>query len=241
LKDRAAIVTGAASGIGRASAELFASEGARVLAVDRPGAEMTFEHPGIVAFEQDVSADAAPDAIVGAALAAFGKLDILFNNAGVGANALAANMTDEQWDWVQSINIRAVFRLSRAAIPHIVASPAGRIISTASVMAQGTDYGLAAYCAAKAGVLGLTRTLALELGKHGVTANAVLPGAIRTGMTQASFANPGNAEVWAKKSVLRRLGEPIDVARVALFLASDDAGFVTGQAIAADGGMTLRI
>ena len=95
--------------------------------------------------------------------------------------------------------------------------------------------------AARDSVIGLTRTLALELGKHGVTANAVLPGAIRTGMTQASFANLGNAEVWAKKSVLRRLGEPIDVARVALFLASDDGGFVTGQAIAADGGMTLRI
>jgi len=241
LKDRAAIVTGAASGIGRASAELFASEGARVLAVDRPGSGMSFEHAAIVAFEQDVAADAAPEAIIGAAIDAFGKLDILFNNAGVAANALAANMTDAQWDWVQSINIRAVFRLSRAAIPHLVASPAGRVVSTASVMAQGTDYGLAAYCAAKAGVLGLTRTLALELGKHGVTANAVLPGAIRTGMTQASFDNPGNAEVWAKKSVLRRLGEPIDVARVALFLASDDGGFVTGQAIAADGGMTLRI
>ena len=241
LKDRAAIVTGAASGIGRASAELFASEGARVLAVDRPGSMMEFEHPAIIPFEQDVAAAGAPDAIIGAAIGAFGKLDILFNNAGVGANALAANMTDEQWDWVMSINIRAVFRLSRAAIPHLVASPAGRVVSTASVMAQGTDYGLAAYCAAKAGVLGLTRTLALELGKHGVTANAIMPGAIRTGMTQASFANPGNAEVWAKKSVLRRLGEPIDVARVALFLASDDGGFVTGQAIAADGGMTLRI
>ena len=241
LKDRVAIVTGAASGIGRASAELFAGEGAKVLAVDRPGSILTFEHEAIAPFEQDVSADGAPEAIIGAAIGGFGKLDVLFNNAGVGANALAANMTDEQWDWVQSINIRAVFRLSRAAIPHLVASPAGRIVSTASVMAQGTDYGLAAYCAAKAGVLGLTRTLALELGKHGVTANAVLPGAIRTGMTQASFANPGNAEVWAKKSVLRRLGEPIDVARVALFLASDDGGFVTGQAIAADGGMTLRI
>jgi 3-oxoacyl-[acyl-carrier protein] reductase len=241
LQDRAAIVTGAASGIGRASAELFASEGARVLAVDRPGSDLTFEHPGIIGLGQDVAADDAPDAIVGAAIKAFGKLDILFNNAGVGANALAASMTDEQWDWVMSINIRAVFRLSRAAIPHLVASPAGRIVSTASVMAQGTDYGLAAYCAAKAGVLGLTRTLALELGKHGVTANAVMPGAIRTGMTQASFANPAAAEVWAKKSVLRRLGEPIDVARVALFLASDDGGFVTGQAIAADGGMTLRI
>jgi len=150
-------------------------------------------------------------------------------------------MTDAQWDHTQDVNLRAAFRLSREAIPHLIKSSAGRIICTASVMANGTDYGLAAYCASKAGVVGLTRTLALELGKWGVTANVVLPGAIRTGMTQQSFDNPDVAAVWAKKSVLRRLGEPIDVARVALFLASDDGGFVTGQAIAADGGMTLRI
>jgi NAD(P)-dependent dehydrogenase (short-subunit alcohol dehydrogenase family) len=241
LAERVAIVTGAASGIGRASAQLFAAEGAKVLAVDRPGSDLEFAGEGVESFEADVAEAASPEAIVEAALERFGKLDILFNNAGIGANALAAETTDEAWDRVQAVNLRAVFRLSRAAIPHLIASPAGRIVNTASVMAQGTDYGLAAYCASKAGVLGLTRTLALELGKHGITANAILPGAIRTGMTAASFARPEVAEVWAKKSVLRRLGEPIDVARVALFLASDDGGFVTGQAIAADGGMTLRI
>ncbi|MDR3512355.1 MAG: SDR family NAD(P)-dependent oxidoreductase [Caulobacteraceae bacterium] len=166
---------------------------------------------------------------------------MLYNNAGVAASVLAADMTDEQWDRVVDIDLKAVFRLSRQAIPHLIRSPAGRIISTASVMALGTDYGLAAYCAAKAGVLGLTRSLALELGKHAVTVNAVLPGAILTGMTRVSFETPSNAEAWARKSVLRRLGQPIDVARVALFLACDDAGFVTGQAIAADGGLMLRI
>jgi NAD(P)-dependent dehydrogenase (short-subunit alcohol dehydrogenase family) len=171
----------------------------------------------------------------------FGRLDVLFNNAGIGANALAAHMTDETWDAVQAVNLRAVFRLCRTAIPHLIQSPAGRIINTASVMAEGTDYGLAAYCASKAGVVGLTRTLALELGRHGVTANAIMPGAIHTGMTAASFARAEVADIWAKKSVLRRLGQPIDIARVALFLASDDAGFVTGQAIAADGGLMLRI
>lgn len=240
LDGRAAIVTGAASGIGRASAELFAREGARVLAVDRSGASLDFDAQAIEALAVDISDDEAPGLIVGKALAAFGGLDILFNNAGIGASVLAAEMTDEAWDRVQAVDLRAVFRLSREAIPALIASPAGRIISTASVMAEHTDYGLAAYCAAKAGVVGLTRTLALELGKHGVTANAILPGAIRTGMTAQSFADPKIADVWARKSVLRRLGEPIDVARLALFLASDDAGFVTGQAIAADGGLTLR-
>lgn len=241
LAGKAAIVTGAASGIGRASAELFAAEGARVLAVDRPGANLAFDNPAIRTLGVDLADKDAPARIIGAAIEAFGKLDILFNNAGVAGNALAANMTDDEWDRINDVNIKAVFRTCREAIPHLVKSPAGRIVSTASVMANGTDYGLAAYCASKAGVLGLTRTLALELGKHGITANAVLPGAIRTGMTARSFDDAAIAEVWAKKSVLRRLGEPIDVARVALFLASEDGGFVTGQAIAADGGMTLRI
>jgi 3-oxoacyl-[acyl-carrier protein] reductase len=241
LSGRAAVVTGAASGIGRASAELFAAEGARVLAVDRPGANLAFADASITPLEADLAAEDAPGAIVAAATAAFGGLDIVFSNAGIGANALVAQMTDEAWDRVQAVNLRAGFRLAREAIPHLIASNCGRFIATASVMANGTDYGLGAYCASKAGVVGLVHTLALELGKHGVTANAILPGAIRTGMTAASFANADIAEVWAKKSVLRRLGEPIDVARVALFLASDDAAFVTGQAIAADGGMTLRI
>jgi 3-oxoacyl-[acyl-carrier protein] reductase len=212
-----------------------------VLAVDRPASNLVFDNPAIHVLKCDVAGDGAPGAIMTTTLRAFGGLDILFNNAGVGANALAAQTTDEAWDAVQAVNLRAVFRLCREAIPALITSPCGRIVNTASVMAQGTDYGLAAYCASKAGVLGLTRTLALELGKHGVTANAVLPGAIRTGMTQRSFDDPAIAAVWAKKSVLRRLGEPIDVARVALFLASDDGAFVTGQAIAADGGLTLRI
>ena len=241
LAGRRAIVTGAASGIGRASAVLFAGEGARVLAVDRPGGDLVFEGDMITGLALDVTGDGAPDEIVSAAVDRWGGLDILFNNAGVGASALAAQMTDDAWDQVHAVNLRAVFRLTRAAIPHLIRSPAGRIINTASVMAQGTDFGLAAYCASKAGLLGLTRTLALELGRHGVTANALLPGAIMTGMTRESFSQPEVAEIWARKAVLRRLGQPLDVARVALFLASDDAGFVTGQALAADGGLTLRI
>ena len=241
LQGRKAIVTGAASGIGRASAELFAAEGARVLAVDRPGADLSFDDKAIEPLGADLTDAAAPKAIVDRASASFGGIDILFNNAGVGSNALVAQMTDEQWDRTQDVNLKAAFRLTREAIPHLITSTAGRVLCTASVMANGTDYGLAAYCASKAGVVGLTRTLALELGKWGVTANAVLPGAIRTGMTRQSFDNPEVAAAWAKKSVLRRLGEPIDVARVALFLASDDGGFVTGQAIAAVGGMTLRL
>ena len=241
LDGRRAIVTGAASGIGRASAELFAQEGARVLAVDLPGSKLAFDRPGIVGHEADLIREPAPAAIVDHAVTAFGGVDILFNNAGIGLSSPVADMTDEMWDRVQAVNLKAIFRLCRSAIPHLCASGEGRIINTASVMAEGADYGLGAYCASKAGVLGLTRTLALELGRKGVTANAILPGAIVTGMTQRNFEDPKIAEVWEKKAALKRLGQPLDVARVALFLASADAAFVTGQAIAVDGGLTLRI
>jgi 3-oxoacyl-[acyl-carrier protein] reductase len=233
LKDRRAIVTGAASGIGQATAALFAAEGARVLAVDRPGSG--------VALEQDIAAEGAAARIVGTAVERLGGVDILANIAGVSGRHTVEEMPAEHWDRVNGVNLRAMFLLCQAAIPQLKQSKAGRIVNVASVMAQGTDYGLAAYCASKAGVTGLTRTLALELGKFGITANWLEPGAILTGMTRANMEQPHIRAVWEKKSPLKRLGQPEDMARAILFLASDDAGFVTGHGLVADGGLTLRI
>lgn len=245
LKDRTAIVTGAASGIGRATAQLFANEGARVLAVDLPGKGLADTHRAfatIAALEADIAADSAPKHIVDTAIARFGALDIVMNNAGTGANQLAEAVTREAWDRVLAVNLTAPFFICRAAIPHLRASKAGRIINVASVMAEGTDYGLSSYCASKAGVAGFTRTLALELGKFAITANYLLPGAIRTGMTSPLWdARPEVADIWAKKSALRRLGQPEDLARAALFLASDDGAFVTGHGLTVDGGLMLRV
>jgi 3-oxoacyl-[acyl-carrier protein] reductase len=241
LAGRRAIVTGAASGIGRATAELFAAEGAQVLAVDRPDANLVFDHAAIVPLGQDIGEDAAPQTIVDRAFAEFGGLDILYNNAGISHGAPVADTTDEAFDRLVAINLRAGFRLSRAATPHLVASGNGRLIFTASIMARHTDNGLVAYSASKAGVVGMMRTFALELGRHGVTANAILPGAIATGMTAASFQREEITAIWAKKAALKRLGQPIDIARAALFLASDDGGFVTGQALGVDGGLMLRV
>ena len=245
LKDRAAIVTGAASGIGRATAQLFAEEGAQVLAVDLPGSALMTAHEGVsgvTPLALSITEPDAPARIVGEAVARFGRLDILMNNAGVSGRHFVEEMTDEQWDRIFAVNVTAPFKLARAAIPHLKKSPAGRIISVASVMAEGTDLGLGAYCASKAGVAGLTRTLALELGRDGITANYLLPGAIKTGMTSGLWeARPDIADIWAKKSPLRRLGQPIDLARAALFLASDDSAFVTGHGLHVDGGLMLRV
>jgi NAD(P)-dependent dehydrogenase (short-subunit alcohol dehydrogenase family) len=244
IEGRVAIVTGAASGIGDATVSRLVEEGVNVLAVDLPGQGLPDKRSGsngVICLEQDIAADDAPAKIVKTALDNWDRIDIVVNNAGVGGNSLAENMTDENWDRTMNVNVRAQFRLAREAIPHLKESPGGRIINTASVMADGTDYGLAAYCASKAGVAGLTRTLALELGKFGVTCNYVLPGAIQTGMTAASFANEDIAGVWAKKSVLRRLGQPIDLARGIVFLASDEAAFITGHGLNVDGGIMLRV
>jgi NAD(P)-dependent dehydrogenase (short-subunit alcohol dehydrogenase family) len=241
LAGRVAIVTGAASGIGRAAAELFAAEGAQVLAVDRPGTDLTFGQAGIQALGVDISGDTAPREIIDTAIAAFGKLDIVYSNAGVSGSTPVGETSDEEFDRQYGVNLRAGVRIARDATPHLVKSGVGRLIFTASIMARHTDNGLVAYSASKAGVVGMMRTFALELGRHGVTSNAILPGAIATGMTAGSFQREDIAALWAKKAALKRLGQPIDIARAALFLASDDGGFVTGQALGVDGGLMLRV
>ena len=244
LAGRRAIITGAASGIGLATAHLFASEGAQVLAVDLPGERLAaaFEGSGIAIHGQSVTDEDAPELILEAARTHLGGVDIVFNNAGIATNSLVERTSDADWDQTLDVNLRAMFRLTRAAIPDLKASKAGRIINTASVMAEGSGMGLGAYSASKSGVQGFTRALAIELGKCGVTANWLLPGAIRTGMTQGLWdKRPEIGDLWAQKAVLRRLGEPDDIAKVALFLASDDAGFITGQGLCVDGGLSLRV
>ncbi|MCX7230030.1 MAG: SDR family NAD(P)-dependent oxidoreductase [Burkholderiales bacterium] len=247
LRGKVAIVTGAASGIGAATARLFAAEGATVIAVDRPASPILSAHAGverIVPLARDVTEDGAPADIVAAALREGGGLDILFNNAGVSERALVEAQTDAMWDRQFEVNVRAAFRLCREAVPALreraAATGRARIVNTASVMAERTDLGLAGYVASKHAVAGLSKTLALELGKWGITVNYLLPGAIETGMTRAAFEDPAIRAVWAKKAALRRLGTPMDMARAVLLLASDEADFITGHGLVADGGLTLR-
>jgi len=247
LEGQVAIVTGAGSGIGRATALLFAAEGAKVVHCDRsqPGTDGTqalLANQGAesVALAADISLEETAPRLVRLAIERFGKLTTLMNNAGIGSNALTGETTLEEWDRVHNVNVRAQFMLIKAALPEMIKAGGGSIVNVASVMAEVTDYGLAAYCSSKAGVAGLTRTVALEYGKYGIRANYIMPGPIYTGLTQANFDKDSIRAVWEKKTALKRLGQPEDMARVALFLASPDAGYVTGAGIRADGGLMLR-
>lgn len=247
LSGRVAIITGAASGIGRASVELFAAEGARVLAVDLPASDIDAAFaklPGVAPLAQDVTAPAAADLIVDAALSRYGALDILVNNAGVVSLAPVESFPDEVWARAFDVNLNAMFRLCRRAIPALrqraASTGRGRIINTASIMAAYGDAGFAAYAASKHGVAGFTKALAAEVGQWGITANWILPGAIRTGMTRDLFSDPAAREAWARCAALKRIGEPADIARAALLLAGDNADFITGHGLVVDGGVSLR-
>jgi NAD(P)-dependent dehydrogenase (short-subunit alcohol dehydrogenase family) len=240
LNERVAVVTGAGSGIGRATAELFAQEGAQILAVDLPGVQHS-SHASITSLECDLLDDGAPQAVREAVERVHGRADILFANAGVGGYKKLQKLTDDEWDRIMGVNLRAAFRLTRSLEPVIAQSTHARIIYTSSLAAMFTGDGLAAYAASKAGLLGLMRTLAWELGPRGVTVNAILPGAVVTPMTSAALSQEEIAKRWSEKIALRRLAQPIDIARVALFLASADGGYVTGQPIIVDGGQSISM
>jgi 3-oxoacyl-[acyl-carrier protein] reductase len=223
-----AVVTGASSGIGAAAAARLRHEGATVFGAAREGpADLVI----------DVAVAGASEAIVAAAVAAMGGIDILVANAGISSFTPLDGHPDDAWDAMIAINLSSVFRLCRAALPWLKASRQGRIITIGSVMSDHGDAGMAAYAASKHGVLGLTRSLATELGPVGITVNCIQPGAILTGITAPAFAAmPEFETLWRSKAPLGRIGTPDDIAGVIAFLASDDARFVSGHGIVVDGG-----
>jgi NAD(P)-dependent dehydrogenase (short-subunit alcohol dehydrogenase family) len=242
LEGRKAIVTGAADGIGAATAAILVERGASVLAVDIQGQRLADAHgtrPKTFCLEQDVAASHASQRIVQQALERLGGIDILVCNAGIAAAGELSSTADAEWQRVLEINLASVFRLCREAIPQLENSAHARIIATGSILSSYTSRGLGVYTVSKHGVAGLMRSLALELGPKGITANWVQPGTIVTGISRDAFAsNAQLRDYWLAKACLGRLGEPIDVARVIAFLASDDSGYVTGQGIFVDGGVS---
>ncbi len=247
FQDRVAVVTGAGQGIGAATARRLASEGATVFVFERNTAagaatadSITAAGGRALAVECDVSSRPSVDAAVSAAVAESGRVDVLVNNAGITRDNLLFKLSDDDWSTVLNVNLTSVFLMCRAVQQHMVAAKYGRIVNLSSRSALG-NRGQVNYAAAKAGIQGLTATLAIELGQFNITVNAVAPGYIATPMTAATAERVGASAEQHQKEVaertpLRRVGQPEEVASVIAFLASDDASYVSGQTLYINGG-----
>ena len=242
---RVVVVTGAARGIGAGTAKRFAEEGASVAVLDLDEGSAAETAAGLGAERAigvgcDVSDAAAVDAAVTRVVDELGKLDVLVNNAGITRDNLLFKMTEEDWDLVMNVHLKGAFLMTKACQAHMTEQKYGRIVNLSSSSAQG-NRGQANYSAAKAGLQGFTKTLAIELGKFGVTANAVAPGFIQTDMTAATAERIGVPfEDFIKHSAaqipVQRVGQPEDIAATISFLCSEEAGFVSGQVIYVAGG-----
>jgi 3-oxoacyl-[acyl-carrier protein] reductase len=244
LKDKVAVVTGAGRGIGRAIALQLAREGAHLACWD-VDAESAAQTAGMVeamggralSSRVDVTELEGVSAAAEDVLAQFSRIDILINNAGITRDNLLIRMTPQEWDQVLAVNLKGAFHCAKAMVRQMMKQRSGRIVNIASVVGLMGNPGQANYCASKAGIIGFTKAVAKEVASRGITVNAVAPGFIETEMTR-KLSDSGK-EAFLQAIPLGRLGQPEDVAQVVSFLASDDAGYLTGQVINVDGGMLM--
>ena len=243
LLDQVAVITGGANGIGYATAKRFLEEGAKVAICDLPGPalEGAAGELGllgeVLALSVDVTDEQAVNTMIAAVVERFGRLDILINNAGITADAQLLKMSVEQFDRVLSVNLKGVFLCTKAAAPHMIAQGGGRIVNAASVVGLYGNFGQSNYAATKAGLIGMTKTWAKELGRKNICVNAVAPGFILTDMVRKMPEEV--LERMREKTPMKRLGSVEEVANVYLFLASGEASYINGAVISVDGAITL--
>jgi 3-oxoacyl-[acyl-carrier protein] reductase len=238
FQDRVVLISGAAQGIGAATARRFADEGARLVLIDlKEDALRELALPGALLLAGSVAERGVWDAAVARALDAWGRLDVLINNAGITRDGRFEQMSVEQFDLVIDVNLRGVFHGAQAVLPAMLAAGKGAIVNTSSVVGLHGNYGQTNYAAAKAGVIGMTKTWAREFGSKGIRVNAVAPGFIATPMTAAVPQKV--AEKMVAGVPLQRLGRPEDIAAAYAFLASDDAAYVTGAVLEVSGGLSM--
>ena len=237
LEGKVAIITGAAKGLGGEMAQLFAKEGAKVVAADM--APLSYEAANVEYQPLNVTDTAACEALFEHVKEKYGRIDILVNNAGITKDSMTRKMTDEQWDIVLDVNLKGVFNLTRLVGPYMQAQGGGSIISISSVVGVFGNIGQANYAATKAGIIGLTKTWAKEFALKGgnVRVNAIAPGYTMTDILKT--VPQDLLDKFAALTMLGRLGQPEEIAKAALFLASDEASYVTGQVLQVDGGMRL--
>lgn len=245
LKDKVALITGGGSGIGEATALRFVEEGAKVAINDvvEESANNVVEKikakgGEAIACIGDISNKEDAEGLVKKVVDHFGRLDILVNNAGINRDALMGKMTEDQWDKVLKVNLKGTFLCAQAALKPMTEQKYGKIVNTSSIGALG-NIGQANYAASKAGVIGLTKVMALECARSNINVNCVSPGATKTPMT--SKIPPEIAEKISKKIPLRRWADPVEIANMHVFLASDEASYITGQVVFVDGGISVGI
>lgn len=234
---KVAIVTGGAMGIGAAVVARLVAEGAKVMVADIQAPTDLGE--AVAYTETDVTSSHQTAALMRATVARWGRLDVLVNNAGLGALAETPEMGEDVWDAVFAINTRAIFLACKFAIP-AMRKTGGAIVNIASISGLAGDYGMGAYNASKGAVINYTRSLAIDCARDGIRVNALCPGLIETAMTELTVARPDDRVAWLAPIPLGRMGRPEEMASIVAFLASDDASYMTGAIVAADGGLTAH-
>ncbi len=241
LNDRVAIITGGARGIGRAAVELFHHEGAVVVIWDvlevgsQTASEVGVNEPAVSFIQVDTSDVSQVEKAAQQVFDQYGKIDILINNAGITRDKSFLKMTHEHWQQVINVNLGGVFNCTKAIAPYMVEAGYGRVVSTSSIVGIRGNFGQTNYAAAKAGIIGMTKTWAIELGKHGITANAVAPGFIKSDMTDEIPDEVKEESI--QKIPVRRMGYPTDIANAYLFLALEESSFVNGHCLGVNGGV----